>query len=215
MQDNEAKLQNHIRQYLDFDKRLFFVFFCLISFLLLFMKKTLVESEIAAFEMLEMRGEMGLFKLLNALEYLSIPLVYLWKFTILAFIIWVGSFMFGYKVTYTKCWQIVMIAESVFFIPELLTTLYYILIPSDPSYWDIKAFYPLSLMNLVNYELVDPRYHYVLKRLNVFEIVYWFALIYGLHWTAKKRLDTAYAIVFSSYVLVFFLWLAFYAIVYK
>ncbi|WP_226390637.1 sulfate ABC transporter permease [Penaeicola halotolerans] len=179
------------------------------------MKKTLVESEIAAFEMLEMRGEMGLFKLLNALEYLSIPLVYLWKFTILAFIIWVGSFMFGYKVTYTKCWQIVMIAESVFFIPELLTTLYYILIPSDPSYWDIKAFYPLSLMNLVNYELVDPRYHYVLKRLNVFEIVYWFALIYGLHWTAKKRLDTAYAIVFSSYVLVFFLWLAFYAIVYK
>ncbi len=215
MQDNEAKLQNHIRQYLDFDKRLFFIFFCLISFLLLFMKKTLVESEIAAFEMLEMRGEMGLFKLLNALEYLSIPLVYLWKFTILAFIIWVGSFMFGYKVTYTKCWQIVMIAESVFFIPELLTTLYYILIPSDPSYWDIKAFYPLSLMNLVNYELVDPRYHYVLKRLNVFEIVYWFALIYGLHWTAKKRLDTAYAIVFSSYVLVFFLWLAFYAIVYK
>ena len=53
-------------------------------------------------------------KAISAVKFLSIPLVYLWKFTVIAFVIWVGCFMFGYRVTYSQCWGVVIGAEYIF-----------------------------------------------------------------------------------------------------
>lgn len=187
----------------------------LATFLLLLMKKNFIESEIAAFEVLEQEGQMGVFNIINGLQYLSIPLVYLWKFTVIAFLIWIGCFMFGYKVTFTKTWQVVMIAEAVFFVPELIKIFHFIFIYSDPDLYEVRAYYPLSLMNFFDHETLDGRWHYPLKSINLFEIIYWFVLAYGIHLAAKKKAVIARAIVFSSYVFFFLLWLGFYAIVYK
>ena len=197
------------------DKRIFFIFLCLITFLLLYLKKSFIESQIAAFEILEQRGEMGFYHFINALQYFSIPIVYLYKFTVITFILWVGCFMFGYKVFYSKLWQLVMFAECIFFGAELLKIGWFVFIETDPEIWDVKAFYPLSLINLFDYREVPDAWHYPLKAINFFEVLYWVILVYGIQYLSRKRFDISLYIVLSSYVLWFFLWLIFFVLIYK
>ena len=204
-----------VREFFEIDKRLYFVFLCLITFLLLLIKKNYVESETAAFEVLESRGQIGVLNLINAFQYLTIPLYYIWKFTLIGLILWLGSFAFGYRISYRKCWQIAMIAETLFLIPEVLKIVYLTYVFTDPNLYDIRAYYPFSLMNLVDYEDVASKWHYPLKALNIFELMYWTILTYGIHLAAKKKKEIAILIVLFSYVPIFLLWIWFYISVYK
>lgn len=197
------------------DKRLAFLLLCLLTFLLLFTKKTFIESETAVFEFLQDRPEGSFLQIFTTIQYLTIPLVYLWKFTIISFVIWVGCFMFGYKVTYSNCWSIVLISEFIFIIPELIKIIWFMFIDTDPNYNTVLNFYPLAAINLFDVEQLQKRFVYPLKALNLFEVVYWVALVYGVQAFAKKNRTTAVFIVASSYILLFLLWLAFYSIVYN
>ena len=197
------------------NKRLTFILLCLITFLLLYVKKTFIENETAAFEFLQDRPEGGILQLISALQFLTIPLIYLWKFTVIAFVIWVGCFMFGYRVTYSQCWGITVVSEFIFIVPELLKIGWFMFIETDPNLLDIRAFYPFSLMNFADYSEVDPQYVYPLKALNLFEIFYWVLLVTGVHFVSRKERKQAWIIVLCSYVIIFLMWILFYIVVYK
>ena len=197
------------------DKRLLFILLCLVTLALLFIKISFIENETAAFEFLQDRPEGIVLRVINGLKYFSIPFVYMWKFTVIAFVIWVGCFMFGYRVSYSQCWGVVIGAEFIFLIPEVLKIIWFMTVETDPDYHEIRSFYPLSLVHLVNYSDLDKRWAYPLRALNVFEVVYWFALVAGIHFYARKEKRIVWLIVACSYILLFFLWLGFYAIVYK
>ena len=197
------------------DKKMTFLLLCLSTFLLLYIKKTFIENETAAFEFLADRPEGGILQLLNAIQFFSIPFIYLWKFTVIAFVIWVGCFMFGYRVTYSQCWGLVIVCEFVFLLPELLKIGWFLFIETDPRLSDINAFYPFSLMQFFDYTEIAKRYVYPLKALNIFEIGYCYLLVSGVHFFAQKQKKIACIIVLCSYVLIFLLWLTFYTIVYK
>jgi hypothetical protein len=197
------------------DKKLLFVFLCVLTLFLLYVKKSFIENETAAFEFLQDRPEGMILQIISALQFVSIPLVYLWKFTVIAFVIWVGCFMFGYRVTYAQCWGVVIGAEFIFLIPEVLKILYFFTINTDPSYSEIGAFYPFSLMHFFDYYAIDKKWAYPLRALNLFEVAYWVVLVSGIHHYARKEKKYVWYIVLCSYVLIFFLWLWFYVIVYK
>lgn len=197
------------------DKRLLFVLLCVLTVFLLYFKKTFIEYETAAFEFLQDRPEGFVLKALSMLQFISIPLVYLWKFTVIAFVVWIGCFSYGYRVTFAQCWGVVIGAEFVFLIPEAIKILYFFFIETDPAYADIGAFYPLSLMHFFDYQNIDHKWAYPLRALNLFEIAYCFVLVSGIHFYARKSKKVVWFIVLSSYVLLFLLWLIFYVIVYK
>ncbi len=197
------------------DKKLLFTLLCLSTLLLLYVKITLIENETAAFEFLQDRPEGIILQVINGLKFFSIPFVYLSKFTVISFVIWVGCFMFGYRVTYSQCWGVVIGAEFIFLIPEVLKIFWYLFIETDPTLYDISAFYPLSLIQIIDYETLDKRFAYPLRALNVFEIIYWVLLVEGIHHFARKDKKYVWVIVACSYILIFFLWLVFYFIVYK
>jgi hypothetical protein len=197
------------------DKKLLFILLCLLTILLLYVKVTLIEYETAAFEFLQDRPEGFILRIVSGLKFLSIPFVYLWKVTVIAFVVWTGCFMFGYRVTYAQCWAVVITAEYVFLIPETLKVLWFLFVVTDPSYNEIGGFYPFSLMHFVDYNSIDKRWAYPLRALNLFEIAYWFILVEGIHHWAKKDKKYVWIIVSCSYILIFFLWLIFYTIVYK
>lgn len=197
------------------DKKLLFILLCLSTLLLLYVKITFIENETAAFEFLQDRPEGAILRIISTLKYLSIPFIYLWKFTVIAFVIWVGCFMFGYRVTYAQCWGVVIGAEFIFLVPEVLKILWFLFIQKDPAYNDIGSFYPLSLIHFVDYYSLDKRWAYPLRALNLFEIAYWFLLVEGIHYFARKDKKYVWVIVSCSYILIFFLWLIFYVIVYK
>lgn len=209
------KEPNEAKSIFTTDKRLLFVLLCLITLLLLYIKKSFIENETAAFEFLQDRPEGTILQLISTLQFISVPLVYLWKFMVISFVIWVGCFMYGYRVSYIQCWGIVMGAEFIFFIPEILKIMWFLTIETDPTYYDIGAFYPLSLMHFFDYHSIDPRWAYPLRALNAFEPVYWYALVSGVHHYARKDKKIVWFIVISSYVLIFLLWLIFYVVVYK
>jgi hypothetical protein len=208
-------MQHETKSFFAADKRLLFILLCLITFLLLYVKITLIENETAAFEFLQDRPEGMVLKAISTVKFLSIPFVYLWKFTVIAFVIWVGCFMFGYRVTYSQCWGVVITAEYIFLVPEILKIVWFMTIETDPTYNDISAFYPLSLIHFVDYDVLDKRWAYPLRALNLFEIVYWVLLVEGIHHYAHKDKKYVWVIVACSYILIFLLWLIFYAIVYK
>jgi hypothetical protein len=191
------------------------VLLCLSTLLLLYVKIAFIENETAAFEFLQDRPEGFVLRLLNAIKFLSVPFVYLWKFTVIAFVVWIGCFMFGYRVTYTQCWGVVIGAEYIFLIPEILKILWFMFVQSDPTLNDISAFYPLSLMHFFDYYNMDKRWAYPLRALNLFEVAYWFLLVEGIQHYAQKDKRYIWIIVSCSYILLFFLWLVFYVIVYK
>lgn len=202
----------------DSDKKLTFVILCLLTVVLLYIKKAFIESETAAFEFLQDRPEGMILRAISALQFFSIPFVYLWKFTVIGFVVWVGCFTFGYRITYTQCWSVALVAEFVFIVPEMLKIGWFLFIQTDPNLPEIRAFYPLSLMNFFNYLTVPYRYHYVLKSVSLFEAAYIWCLVQGVkHFSMKahKQSSATWWIVTTSYVLIFLLWLIFYIIVYK
>ncbi|HET6541229.1 MAG TPA: hypothetical protein VFG46_12140 [Chryseolinea sp.] len=208
-------MEHETKSFFAADKRLLFILLCLVTLLLLYVKISLIENETAAFEFLQDRPEGMILKAISTVKFLSIPLVYAWKFTVIAFVIWIGCFMFGYRVTYSQCWGVVIAAEFIFLIPEILKILWFMLVDTDPTYNDISGFYPLSLIHFVDFESIDKRWAYPLRALNVFEIIYWFLLVGGIHHYARKDKKYVWIIVACSYVLIFLLWLLFYSIVYK
>ena len=208
-------MEHETKSFFAADKRLLFILLCMITLLLLYLKISWIENQTAAFEFLQDRPEGMILKAVSTIKFLSIPLVYLWKFTVIAFVIWIGCFMFGYRVTYSQCWGVVIGAEFIFLIPEILKILWFIMVETDPTYHDISGFYPLSLIHFVDFESIDKRWAYPLRAMNLFEIVYWFLLVEGIHHYARKDKKYVWIIVACSYILIFFLWLLFYSIVYK
>ena len=153
-------------------KRQTFLLICLATLTVLFVKKSMIENETAAFEFMADQPAGSILFVRSTLQYISIPLIYAWKFTSLGFVLWMGCFLFGYRVTFSQCWGIVLIAEFVFLIPELIKIIWFLFIQSDPNFYEIQAFYPLSLMNLVDYQDLPTRYAYPFKALNLFEPLY-------------------------------------------
>jgi len=198
-----------------FNSSVFFIVLCLLYISILLLKRMFIISDIAAFEILQSRGEMWIFDLIFGFQYLSVPLFLAWKFTMTAFVLWIGCFMFGYKITYSQLWRWIMFSELLWILPEILKFLYFLLGPDDPDYQDIVAFYPLSLMSFFDHETIAARFHYPLKSLNLFEPIYWLVLIIGVFYLSKKKWQISVYVVFSSYVLFYFLWLIYYSIVYK
>jgi len=195
-------------------KRQLFLLICLATLTLLFVKKSMIENQTAAFEFMADQPEGSILFMRSALQYFSIPFIYAWKFTVLGFVIWVGCFLFGYRVTFSQCWKIVLVAEFIFLIPELIKIFWFMFIVRDPTYFEIRAFYPLSVINLLDYRTLNAVYSYPSKALNLFEPLYWYLLVLGITHYTRKETRPAWIIVLGFYVPVFLVWLLFYMIVY-
>ncbi len=207
--------ENALSSPFDTNKKLTFIILCLLSVLLLFVKKSFIENETAAFEFLQDRPEGTILQLISALQFFSIPFIYLWKFTVIGFVLWVGCFMFGFRITFSQCWGVVMAAEFIFLLPEVLKIAWFMAVQTDPTLPEIRAFYPFSMMNFFDYTEVEKRYAYPLRAISLFEIFYVLIMVNGVHYFAKREKKAAWWIVSTSYILIFVLWLVFYVVVYK
>lgn len=199
----------------DAHKILTFLSICLIAIALLWVKKDFIEYETAAFEFLKDRPEGAVLKFIAMLQFIGMPFVFLWKFLVVAFVLWVGCFLFGYRVTFNQCWSVAMAAEFIFFIPSLIEIFWFLFIKPDPSLYEVRSFYPLSLASLFDLSSVPGRFAYPLRAVNLFEVFYIFILTDGIQHFSRGKRKAMRRIVIFSYLLLFIFWLCFYMIVYK
>ncbi|MCH6235438.1 sulfate ABC transporter permease [Cognataquiflexum rubidum] len=215
MSQTSSPISQRIEANLDFDKRLFFLILVILFLLVRYVTNDLILQSIPGYDKLESEGSFMIFHIFNALNYIWTPFALLWKFTTTAFVIWLGAFAFGYKAPFVRLWQFVLVVEFIFIIPELIKMLVYIKPSDSVTYEEIRDYYPLSLFSMVNPESVAAKYHYPLRAINLFELIYVVFLIFGFHTVSRRTLTESTFVVLFSYVLMFLLWLLFYTLVYK
>lgn len=215
MQKEITTISQRIESILDFDKRVFFLVLVIFYLLVRMVTNDIILKSIPGYSELEQEGNFTIFHIFNTLNYLWTPFALLWKFTVTSFIIWMGSFAFGYKVSFIKIWQITLFAEVLFLIPEIIKMIYFMRPSDSTDYMEIKNFYPLSLYSLFDSEKIPGQYHYPLRALNLFELLYIVFLSLGFHTISRQKISNSFVVVLGSYVFFFLLWLLFYVLVYK
>ncbi len=204
-----------LKDIIDFDKRTYFLILVLIFLTIRYLTNSLILESIPDYDSLESRGDFMIFHIFNALNYIWTPFALLWKFTVIAFLFWVGAFFLGFKVPYKELWKFALVAEVVFIFPELIRLLVFINPTSGVTYQEIDEFRALSLLSLLGPENIADQFHYALATINVFEIFYGILWLYGFHMISNRSLGESSIVVLVSYYFPLAIWLSFYVMVYK
>lgn len=138
--------------------------------------------------------------------YLLIPLLLLVKISIIAGVIDVGCFFFDKKIKYKKLFNIVVKAEFVFLLVIIFKTAWFYFFQTDYDLEDLQNFYPLSTINIIGYDGLQPWFIYPFQVLNLFELVYWFILAYLIGKELNENTDKGFSIVASSYGVSLLIW---------
>lgn len=117
---------------------------------------------------------------------LFIPIIYIFKFTLVTLWILCATILFGYKNTFKEIFHVVIIAEFVWLIPSFFTLIWFGFVDTDYSLVDVQYFKPLSLLNFFNTSEIESWLIFPLQSLNLFEIVYMFVLAIGFKRILKK-----------------------------
>lgn len=146
-------------------------------------------------------------------SYSIIPIFLLIKISIIASILYIGTFFYSKaKVTFKQLFNAVVKAEFVFSGVGVLKIVWFYFFETSYTLEDLQYFYPLSALNIVGYKGLDAWFIYPLQVLNLFELAYWLLLAYfigKLAFTEKdkgKPMDLGFKIVATSYGSALLLW---------
>jgi hypothetical protein len=204
-----------LKELIDFDKRFYFTFLVLLFLLIRYLTNSFILETIPDFENLEARGDFIIFHLFNLANYIWTPFSLLWKFTVIAFLFWLGAFMIGYKVPYHELWQFAMISEIVFALPELIRLVVFLAPDSGATFVEIDEFRAFSVLQLVGPENIAKQYHYALATLNIFEVIYAICWVYGFRMISGRSFKESILVTLVSYLLPLVVWLSWYILVYR
>jgi hypothetical protein len=143
------------------------------------------------------------------ITYLVLPVIYLLKLSLLTLVLLAGTIFWNIKISFTKLFQIALIAEFLFILPAIIKLLWFMFVKKDYELMDLQTFYPLSLLNLLNAKDMPQWLIYPLQLVNVFELLYWFILSYGIALVTKERWPKMLGLVASSYGVALFVWVVF------
>lgn len=138
--------------------------------------------------------------------YIVVPILLLIKTSIIAAILDIGCFFFGKEIKYKKLFNIVVKAEFVFLLVIVFKTAWFYFFQTNYNLEDLQYFYPLSTLNIIGYEGLQPWFIYPFQVLNLFELVYWFILAYLIGKELNENTDKGMSIVASSYGVGLLIW---------
>ncbi|MGB1232447.1 MAG: hypothetical protein ACPG5M_09425 [Winogradskyella sp.] len=140
------------------------------------------------------------------LSYVLLSLIILIKTSIIAAILDIGCFFFSKQIKYKELFNIVVKAEFIFLLVIVFKTAWFYLFKTDYSLEDLQYFYPLSALNIIGYEGLQPWFIYPFQVLNLFELAYWFILAYLIGKELNENTDKGLSIVASSYGVGLLIW---------
>lgn len=108
---------------------------------------------------------------------------------------------------YHSVFKVAIVSEYIFFIPKTVKYIWFIIVNSTYNYQDIKNFNPFSLYGLFDSNTVPAWAVYPLKFVNIFEILYVFALAIGISVITEERLSKVFRLVIVSYMSLMLLWI--------
>ena len=198
------------------NKNVLFGLLCLITLLVTYITAVLLVSEDLYFSQFgdqmnyeQIRSFLDIQYKYQWISYLILPVIYLFKLSFLSLALLAGAIFWNIKVSFQKLFQIALIAEFLFIIPSLIKLSWFLFVQKDFELSDLQTFYPLSLVNLVNVKEIPKWLLYPLQLVNVFEIIYWVILAYGISLVAREKFSKMLSLVASSYGVGLFVWVVF------
>lgn len=143
------------------------------------------------------------------LGYLLKPVELFMRSMLIGFCLMTALFFFNIKIDFTNILKIVLLAEVVPLISELIKVLWFTLFQTSYTLTDVQYFTPISVTNLIYKENLEVWMIYPLQLINVFEVAYWLLLAYGLCSITKERYSKMLGLVASSYGVGLLLWVVF------
>lgn len=143
------------------------------------------------------------------LGYAILPIFILFRCFLVASCLTLGTLLLGSPTSFKNLFRIVILAELVFIIPSIIKIFWFGVFHVDYTLRDLQFFSPLSVLSLMDRESVEPWLIYPLQLLNVFELVYWLVLAYGLYDLTRERYSKMLGLVAASYGTGLLLWVVF------
>jgi hypothetical protein len=143
------------------------------------------------------------------LGYVFIPIIYLFKFSLIALALLTGFFFIDRKVGFSVLFKAVMLAEIPFLLVPLIKLFWFSFVQTQYDFNDLQYFYPLSALQLFEVKSLETWQIYPLQLLNVFELVYWVLLAYWLKRLLNITLTKGMEVVVASYGTGLLLWVVF------
>lgn len=150
------------------------------------------------------------------LSYLIIPLILLIKTTLVASVLYIGTFFYSKtKVTFKQLWHIAVKAEFLFLLVGVAKIIWFYFFQKSFTLEDLQYFFPMSALNIVGYKGLEAWFIYPFQTLNLFELAYWLVLAYYIGKIAsptkngvisKYPIDFGLKIVATSYGSALLLW---------
>ena len=140
------------------------------------------------------------------LSYIILSILLLLKTSIIAVILDAGCLFFGKEIKYKKLFNIVVKAEFVFLLVIVFKTAWFYFFQTNYTLEDLQYFYPLSALNIIGYEGLQPWFIYPFQVLNLFELAYWVILAYLIGKELNENTDKGMSIVASSYGVSLLIW---------
>ncbi len=145
------------------------------------------------------------------LGYAIIPLLVLLRSSLVAMCLSVGNFLYNLNETKTIKFKyflrIALLGEFVLLLVGLFKFGYFYFIKTEYTLQDMQQYYPLSYINFLDIERLQPWLVYPLQTVNLFEIGYFFVLVYGLWKLLENKFSKSFEMVAVSYGTGLLIWL--------
>lgn len=143
------------------------------------------------------------------LGYAILPLLILIRSSLVAFCLSIGLFFYETEnaIKFKQVFRVALLGEFVLVLVGVFKLSYFYFIKSDYTLQDIQQFYPLSFINFLDVENLEPWLVYPLQTVNLFEITYFFVLVYGMHKLLKNNYWKSFEITAASYGTGLLIWL--------
>ncbi len=141
--------------------------------------------------------------------YFVIPLMVLIRTSLVAICLSIGMFFYNmeHPFKFKQFFRIAIIGEFVLVLVGYFKLGYFYFIKTDYTLQDLQQYYPLSYINFLDLEKIQPWLAYPLQTINLFEIAYFFVLVYGLWKLLKNNYTKSLEIVAISYGSGLLIWL--------
>lgn len=133
--------------------------------------------------------------------YLTVPLLILIRTSLVTFCLSIGLFFYDIesKIKFKQLFNVSILGEFVLLFVIFSRIIYFYFIKTDYTLDKLLQFYPLSYTNFLDLSKIEPWLLYPIQTINLFEIGYFFVLVYGLHKLLKNKYSKSFEIVAVSY----------------
>ncbi len=141
--------------------------------------------------------------------YAIIPILVLIRSSLVAFCLSIGMFFYDMEnnIPFKRFFRIALTGEFVLVLVGYFKFAYFYFIKTDYTLQDLQQYYPLSYINFLDLEKIQPWLIYPLQTINLFEIVYFFVLVYGMWKLLKNKYWKSFEITAVSYGTGLIIWL--------